>query len=368
MGEREPAVEAVGLDPSFWSGRRVLVTGHNGFKGSWLALWLAEMGAEVHGFSAPLRAGPSLFELARVDEVAEGTDGDIRDPSAVRAAFDSARPEVVLHLAAQPIVRRSYGDPAETYAINVMGTVNVLDAVRATDGVEAVVVVTSDKCYLNRGWEWGYREYEPLGGDDPYSSSKACQELVAGAYAQSYFARGDGPRVATARAGNVVGGGDWGQDRLVPDAMRAALAGDPVEVRNPAAVRPWQHALNPLSGYLLLAERLCDPGDAAGAWNFGPPDEDARTVGWIVARLTELWPDGFEVTGASELDAPAEAVTLKLDSSKARARLGWAPAWDLEEGLRAVVDWYVAYGEGRDMRELTLAQIRAFTSRLSSRG
>jgi CDP-glucose 4,6-dehydratase len=349
------------VDRDFWSGRRVLVTGHNGFKGAWLTLWLAEMGAEVTGYSAPLGGGPALHDLARVDELADGVEGDIRDAAAVRAAFDRARPEVVLHLAAQPIVRRSYSDPAETYAINVMGTVNVLDAVRASDDVRSVVVVTSDKCYLNRGWEWGYREHEPLGGEDPYSSSKACQELVAQAYAASYFSAGDGPSIGTARAGNVIAGGDWGQDRLVPDAMRAALAGEPVEVRNPSATRPWQHALNPLSGYLLLAQSLAD-GEAAGAWNFGPPDDDARTVGWIVDRLAELWPGGIEVTGSAERDAPPEAVTLKLDSSRARLRLGWAPRWDLDTGLRAVVDWYAAHGERADMREVTLAQIRGFTS------
>jgi CDP-glucose 4,6-dehydratase len=345
----------VELDARGWSGRRVLVTGHNGFKGSWLSLWLAEMGAAVSGFSAPLRGGPSLHDLARVDELVDGVEGDIRDAAAVAAAVDRARPEVVLHLAAQPIVRRSYADPAETYAINVMGTVNVLDAVRASDHVRAAVVVTSDKCYLNRGWEWGYREYEPLGGEDPYSSSKAAQELVASAYRASY-----GLPLATARAGNVIAGGDWGRDRLVPDAMRAALAGEPVEVRNPAATRPWQHALNPLGGYLLLAERLLDSGDSTGAWNFGPPDEDARTVGWLIGRLGEMWPGGIEIESSRDLDAPAEASTLKLDSSKARLRLGWQPRWNLDHGLQAVVDWYAAHRDHDDMREVTLQQIRAY--------
>jgi CDP-glucose 4,6-dehydratase len=351
-------VAAVGVDRAFWAGRRVLVTGHNGFKGSWLALWLAEMGAEVSGFSAPLRGGPSLHEAARVGDVAEGIDGDVRDAAAVHAALGLTRPEVVLHLAAQPIVRRSYSQPAETYAINVMGTVNVLDAVRATDSVRATVVVTSDKCYLNRGWEWGYREDEPLGGEDPYSASKAAQELVAASYRDSF-----GLPVATARAGNVIGGGDWGEDRLVPDAMRAALAGRPVQVRNPAATRPWQHALNPLSGYLLLAQRLhSGADDAAGAWNFGPADEDTRTVGWITERLAALWPGGIDVTGTTELEAPAEAAVLKLDSSRARARLGWQPGWGLEDGLRAVVEWYAAHGAAGDMREVTLGQIREFAA------
>jgi CDP-glucose 4,6-dehydratase len=333
----------------------VLVTGHNGFKGSWLALWLVELGAEVAGFSAPLGGGPSLYSVARVGELVDSIEGDIRDPAAVRAAVDRARPEVVLHLAAQPIVRRSYVDPAETYAINVMGTVNVLDAVRASDHVRATVVVTSDKCYLNHGLDHAFREDDPLGGEDPYSSSKAAQELVASAYRDSY-----GLPLATARAGNVIAGGDWGQDRLVPDAMRAAADGRPVEVRNPAATRPWQHALNPLGGYLMLAERLLESDAVRGAWNFGPPDTDARTVGWLIGRLAELWPGGIEIESSRELDAPPEASTLKLDSTKARERLGWEPHVGLEDGLRAVADWYAAHRDGRDMREVTLGQIRAF--------
>jgi CDP-glucose 4,6-dehydratase len=284
-------------------------------------------------------------------------EGDIRDAAAVRAAVEQARPEVVLHLAAQPIVRRSYTEPAQTYAINVMGTVNVLDAVRAVDSVRSTVVVTSDKCYLNHGLDQPFREDDPLGGADPYSSSKAAQELVAIAYRKSY-----GLPLASARAGNVIAGGDWGEDRLVPDAMRAALAGEPVEVRNPSATRPWQHVLNPLSGYLLLAERLLESADAADGWNFGPPDEDARSVGWVVERLQELWPGGFDVTDASEPDAPPEAATLRLDSTKARERLGWVPAWDLDEGLRAIVEWYVALRDQADMRETTLRQIRAFAT------
>jgi CDP-glucose 4,6-dehydratase len=340
----------------------VLVTGHTGAKGGWLSLWLAEMGADVYGFSAPPRPGPTLFELARVGEVVDGTESDIRDPDAVRAALDHARPEIVLHLAAQPIVRRSFADPTETFGVNVMGTVHLLDAVRASESVRSVVVVTSDKCYLNRGWEWGYRENEALGGKDPYSASKACEELVAAAYADSFFAGHDAPRLGTARAGNVIGGGDWGQDRLVPDVMRAAAAGVPAEVRHPAAVRPWQHSLNALLGYLLLAERLYESEDAEGAWNFGPPDEDARSVGWIVGRLAELWPGGIEVTGTHDLYAPPEAATLKLDSSRARAHLGWDPVWDLDRALHAVVEWHSAHIEREDMREVTLAQIRDFTS------
>ena len=345
-----------GIEPGFWAGRRVLVTGHNGFKGSWLAIWLAELGAAVTGYSAPLGDGPSLYRLAHVEELAGGVEGDIRDAGSVQAAFDHAQPEVVLHLAAQPIVRRSYVDPAETYGINVMGTVNVLDAARASDSVRAVVVVTSDKCYLNRGTERAYREDDALGGADPYSSSKAAQELVAAAYRQSF-----GMPLATARAGNVIGGGDFGQDRLIPDAMRAALEGRPVEVRNPHAVRPWQHVLNPLAGYIALAQRLAEAPPDEPAFNFGPADSDARPVGAIVDRLTELWPR-LEQLDASDPDAPHEAGYLHIDSALAREVLGWRPRWDLDEALRAVVEWYSAHGEGRDMRDVTLAQIRAFTT------
>jgi CDP-glucose 4,6-dehydratase len=309
----------------------VLVTGHSGFKGKWLSLWLGELGAEVTGLSAP--------------------EVDVRDQDAVQAAVARARPEVVFHLAAQPIVRRSYEDPAETYAVNVMGTVNVLDAVRAAGDVGAIVVVTSDKCYLNRGGNEPFVEDDPLGGADPYSASKAAQEIVAASYRESF-----GLPLATARAGNVIGGGDWGRDRIVPDAMRAALAGEPVEVRNPAATRPWQHVLNPLSGYVLLADRLLAGDDVAEGWNFGPPDDDARTVGWLIGELAERWPGGIEVTGTTELDAPAEAATLKLDSTKARERLGWTPPVSLDDALSAIVDWYAASRDGRD---LTLEQIRA---------
>jgi CDP-glucose 4,6-dehydratase len=349
VGRREPAVEAVGVDPAFWSGRRVLVTGHSGFKGSWLTLWLAEMGAEVSGFSAPLGRGRSLFELARVGEVTAGVHGDIRDADSVTRAVADA--EVVLHLAAQPIVRRSYVDPAETYEINVMGTVNVLEAARASDQLRSVVVVTSDKCYLNTGLEHAYREDDPLGGADPYSSSKAVQELVAAAYRESF-----GLPLATARAGNVIGGGDFGQDRLVPDAMRAALDGRSVEVRNPRAVRPWQHVLNPLAGYLQLAQN-----PAAGpAFNFGPSAADARPVGDIVNRLAELWPGGLEQRDASDPDAPHEAGYLHIDSTRAHEVLGWQPRWDLDEALRAVIQWHAAHADGQDMREVTVGQIREY--------
>jgi CDP-glucose 4,6-dehydratase len=344
----------VAVDPAFWDGRRVLVTGHSGFKGSWLALWLESMGARVTGFSAAPPSGPSLNELARVSEGVEAIEGDVLDRAAMADAVRGSAAEVVLHLAAQPIVRRSYREPAETFAVNVMGTANLLDAVRASDTVGSIVVVTSDKCYENRGLDRGYREDEPLGGSDPYSASKAAQELVAHAYRRSFELP-----LATARAGNVIGGGDFAEDRLVPDLMRSALAGEPVEVRNPDAVRPWQHVLCPLEGYLMLAERLPDSGDA---FNFGPADDDALPVGRIVERLGSLWPGGIAVNDVRDPDAPPEARTLHLDSALARERLGWQARWDLDRALEEVVDWYRAYADAADMRAKTLEQIERFSA------
>lgn len=340
------------VDPGFWAGRRVLVTGHTGFKGSWLSLWLAQMGAEVTGLSDAVPTEPSLFELARVGELVQTVTADVRDADAVRGAVAGA--EVVLHLAAQPLVRASFADPRSTYEINVMGTVNVLDAARRDGNVRAVVNVTSDKCYENREWEWAYREDEPMGGHDPYSSSKGASELITSAYRRSF-----GMRLASARAGNVIGGGDWGADRLIPDLMRGALAGAPVEIRNPAATRPWQHVLNPLSGYLVLAQAVWDDPEAATAWNFGPAQEDARPVAWIAERIAELWPGDLPWTRDAG-EHPHEAHYLKVDSSRARARLGWAPRWDLERALESIVEWYGALRDGADMRAVTLAQLEAF--------
>jgi CDP-glucose 4,6-dehydratase len=348
------------VDPDFWRNRRVLLTGHTGFKGAWLALWLQALGARLTGFSAGAPTQPSLYQLARVGEGMESIEGDVCDPEAVAAALASAAPEVVIHMAAQPLVRRAYAEPRETFQINVMGTVNVLDAVRLHgDGVRAVVNVTSDKCYENREWEWGYREGEPMGGHDPYSSSKGCAELVTSAFRRSFFSDPDGARVASARAGNVIGGGDWGEDRLVPDIVRAALAGEQVRVRSPNSIRPWQHVLNPLSGYLVLVQALWDSPEHACAWNFGPADEDARTVGWIVERMGELWPT--ELRSVFD-DSPHahEARHLKLDSSRARVLLGWRPPVGIDGGLQSIVDWYRALQEGADMRAVTGAQIEAF--------
>jgi CDP-glucose 4,6-dehydratase len=360
MSSASPIAPAV-VDPDFWRERRVLLTGHSGFKGTWLALWLQLLGARVTGFSAGLPTQPSLHDLGRVGEEMESIEGDVRDADALARAVAASRPEVVIHMAAQSLVRRSFAEPRDTYATNVMGTVNVLDAVRKAPGdVRALVNVTSDKCYENREWEWGYREDEPMGGHDPYSSSKGCAELVTSAFRNSFFASADGPRVASARAGNVIGGGDWGEDRLVPDVMRAALAGEPARVRNPNSIRPWQHVLNPLSGYLVLAQALFEAPEHAAGWNFGPSEEDARPVGWLVERLAELWPHELAWT-LDDGPHPHEARYLKLDSSRARARLGWRPPVALEEALASIVDWYQALREEADMRAVTLAQIESFS-------
>jgi CDP-glucose 4,6-dehydratase len=355
-----------GVDTAFWQDRRVLLTGHTGFKGAWLALWLQSLGARVTGFSVDGVSQPSLYELAHVGEGMESIEGDVRDSEAVSAAVRAATPELIIHMAAQSLVRRSFAEPRETFQTNVMGTVNLLDAVRLHGGgVRAVVNVTSDKCYDNREWEWGYREHEPMGGHDPYSSSKGCAELVTDAFRRSYFsARSSGggyhgARLASARAGNVIGGGDWGEDRLVPDIMRAALAGERVRVRNPNSIRPWQHVLNPLSGYLVLAQALWDTPEHACGWNFGPPDEDARPVGWVVERISELWPGELR-WALDDGPHPHEARYLKLDSSKARSRLGWRPLLGLDSALEATVDWYSRLHSGADMRAFTVSQIETF--------
>jgi CDP-glucose 4,6-dehydratase len=349
----------MGVDPAFWSGRRVLVTGHTGFKGAWLTLWLRRMGAEVTGLADAVPTSPSLYELARVGEGIEEVRADIRDAGAVREAV-SAVPEIVVHMAAQPFVRRSFRDPRGTYETNVMGTVNVLDAVRESPGVRAVVNVTSDKCYDNREQGRPFVEEDAKGGHDPYSSSKGCAELVADAYLRSFFApEPAGPRLGSARAGNVIGGGDWGEDRLIPDIMRAALAGEVIPIRNPEAVRPWQHVLNPLSGYLELAQALHGSPDFQGGWNFGPPPDDARPVSWIVDRIEERW-DAELRWQVDSGPHPHEARHLALDSTKAHERLGWAPAWGLGAALDSIVAWYRALRDGGDMREVTLAQIDSF--------
>lgn len=350
-----------------WAGRRVFVTGHTGFKGSWLTLWLQSLGAEVHGFALPPPTDPSLFAAARVETgMASSTIADVRDLDAVETAMRACRPSVVFHLAAQPLVRRSYRDPVETYATNVLGTVDVLEAARRLGDVAAIVNVTTDKCYDNREWLWGYREIDPLGGHDPYSSSKACSELVTAAYRDSFLRAGP-TALASARAGNVIGGGDWAADRLIPDLLAAFAAGRSVAIRNPGSLRPWQHVLEPLSGYLLLAEKLLEEGSAwAEAWNFGPRDDDARPVEWIVRRMVELWGEGasWHLDGDAR---PHEAGLLKLDVSKAATRLGWHPRWSLDEALEAVVVWHRAFRAGDDVRAVCLDQIRRFTATPPSR-
>jgi len=357
-------LESMGLNADFWKGRRVWLSGHTGFKGGWLSVWLSRMGATVHGYALPPTTAPNLFEAAKVEQLVTHTVGDIRDEQGVLTSLTGARPEIVIHMAAQPLVRYGYENPLETYQTNVIGTANVLQAVRAVEGVRAVVVVTTDKCYLNREWHWGYREDEALGGFDPYSSSKACAELVAAAYRQSYFHADKyaqhGVAVATARAGNVIGGGDWADDRLIPDMMRAIATRQPLRVRNPDAVRPWQHVLEPLRGYLMLAEKLFFHGPQfEGAWNFGPSDDDAQTVRWIAERLVNGWGNGASWS-EDNLQHPHEAKYLKLDSSSAKARLGWHPRWRLERALGEIVTWYRAHLSGANMYEITSSQIAAF--------
>jgi len=365
LGLGAGAMAHMGVDPAFWSGRRVLVTGHTGFKGSWLTLWLHDMGAHVAGLAGGVPTSPSLYAEARVGEGIDEIEADVRDHAAVQRALAQHRPEVVFHLAAQSLVRRSFRAPRDTYEVNVMGTVNVLEAARRSDSVRAVVNVTSDKCYDNREQGRPFVEGDPMGGHDPYSSSKGCAELVADAYTRSFFADGRGPAVGSARAGNVIGGGDWGEDRLIPDIVRAALSGAPIVIRNPNAVRPWQHVLNPLSGYVQLAQALVDRPQAAGGWNFGPAPDDVKPVSWITDRISALWPGdlSWEIDPAPQ---PHEAQFLALDSRKAREQLGWTPVCGLDEALESIVAWYTARSAGRDMRAVTLDQIEALGGRLST--
>ena len=342
----------------FWRGRRVLVTGHTGFKGGWLSLWLHELGAEVTGFALPPPTDPSFFEQVRLGELVKHIEGDVSDLDAVEAAVTSSRPEVVFHLAAQPLVRHSYDHPIETYATNVMGTVHILDACRRAESVRAIVAVTSDKCYENREWVWPYRESDRMGGHDPYSSSKGAAELVIAAYRRSFFETG--ARVASVRAGNVIGGGDWADDRLIPDIIRAMLSGDRPLIRSPNSIRPWQHVMEALNGYLLVGERLLEGRDEfASGWNFGPLEDDARPVGWIVERLLEMW--GARGWDRAKLPQPHEATQLKLDCSKARAALGWQPRLTLEKSLKKVVEWHQGLAAGSDAREITVQQLREYS-------
>lgn len=339
----------------------MLVTGHTGFKGSWLCLWLAQAGAEVVGYADGIPTRPSLYEEAAVAETLTPIVGDVRDRDAVRSAVASHQPEVVFHLAAQALVRRGYVEPALTYETNVLGTLNVLDAARTSDSVRAMVVVTTDKVYEHVHAR-RHREDDRLGGDDPYSSSKACAELVTAAYRTSFFTGEDTVAVATARAGNVIGGGDWAPDRLIPDLIAALVSDRPIEVRYPHATRPWQHVLNPLDGYLTLAERLWVDRAATRAWNFGPDATESRPVEWIARRVAEHWGAPLRVAVPDE-PQPPEAPSLDLDASLAHAQLGWQQRWLLEDGLRATVEWYRDHAAGEDGRALTSAQINAFAMR-----
>lgn len=355
-------VPSVGIDAAFWRDRRVFVTGHTGFKGGWLSLWLARLGARVSGYGLQPPTVPSLYEDIGLAGSIGSTFGDVRDAGRLAQALAEARPEIVFHLAAQPLVRRAHAEPAETYATNVMGTVNLLDALRRQDGVAAAVVVTSDKVYDNREWVWAYRETDRLGGHEPYGASKACAEIVVDSFRASYFGGGR-TGLATARAGNVIGGGDWAEDRLVPDAIRAFSAGETLRIRNPLAHRPWQHVLEPLAGYMRLAERLAAaPDKTAGAWNFGPAGGDSRAVQWVVDTLVRLWGGDARWTldnGAN----PHEARLLAVDSSRAEAELGWRAAWNAEHALDRTVAWYRARrdaGSADALRALCVEQIEEY--------
>ncbi len=349
-------------NPDFWRGKRVFLTGHTGFKGSWLSLWLQSLGAHVSGLALEPPTVPNLFTVAQVEEgMANHTIGDIRDLTTVQKAMQAAQPDIVIHMAAQPLVRLSYAEPVETYTTNVMGTVHVLEAARSTPNVKAIVVVTTDKCYENKEWAWGYRENEPMGGHDPYSNSKGCSELVTSAYRNSFLQSG-GIAVASARAGNVIGGGDWAEDRLVPDILRAFEQNQPVRIRNPHATRPWQHVLEPLSGYLTLAEHLYTHGQVfAEGWNFGPKDDDAQPVQWIVEHMANSWGKGASWQQECGVH-PHEANYLKLDISKAKVRLGWQPRWPLVTALELINIWQQAYLASADMKKLCLAQIQQYSS------
>jgi len=346
------------VSPSFWQGKRVFLTGHTGFKGSWLSLWLDSMGAEVKGYALKPETTPSLYEEANVEAKVESDIGDIRDLPQLCESMVSFNPDVLIHMAAQPLVRLSYKEPLETYDVNVMGTAKVLEAARGCPNLKSIISVTTDKCYENKEWVWGYREDEPMGGHDPYSSSKACAELVTSAYRRS-FLKEKGVGLASVRAGNVIGGGDWADDRLIPDILRSFEKNIPVVIRNPKSTRPWQHVLEPLSGYLILAQKLYESPEAfAEGWNFGPLDEDVKPVEWILNHMVDKW------SGSNwELDQgahPHEAGYLKLDISKAKARLNWHPNWSLQTTLQKIINWHQAWLEKADMQQVCLQEINEY--------
>lgn len=357
MELRPSEVEKLVISSAFWLGRRVLLTGHTGFKGSWLSLMLSRLGARISGYSLAPPTETSLFDLAGVEACVDDLRADIRDRLRLEAAMRAAEPEIVIHMAAQPLVRAAYADPVLTYDTNLMGTVNVLEAVRQTASVRVALIVTTDKCYENSDWVWGYREIDRLGGRDPYSNSKACAELAVQAYRESYFAGADAPRLLSARAGNVIGGGDFAADRIVPDAIRAFTAGRALELRNPHAVRPWQHVLEPLAGYLMLVEQAFEGRPHIdGGWNFGPGPDSERSVAALVDEIIRHW--GAKARWRQDRAShPHEARVLRLDTAKAREELGWTPLLRFEESAQWTAQWYRAFAEGRDLREATLLQI-----------
>lgn len=356
---------------SFWRGKKVFLTGHTGFKGSWLSLWLQQMGASVKGFSLEPPTTPALFDVAKVAEGMESEIGDIRGREHIKQSMIAFDPDILIHMAAQPLVRLSYIQPVETYETNVMGTIHVLEAARLCPNLKAIVNVTTDKCYENKEWEWGYREDEPMGGYDPYSNSKGCVELVTSAYRQSFFSAENSAQLASGRAGNVIGGGDWANDRLIPDILRAFQKKEAVVVRNPLATRPWQHVLEPLSGYLVLAEALYESYGKQGlnvseGWNFGPKDEDAQPVEWILNSMVKQWGEGADWI-LDKNPQPHEAKFLKLDISKAKSKLHWQPTWRLEQTLNHIINWHKAWLSGADMKKACQQEIEDYLNDMATR-
>lgn len=365
MGKKASTLEDLGgltgdVIPEFWKGKKVFLTGHTGFKGSWLSLWLQMMGANVKGFALEPPTSPSLFIEAKVGAGMISHIGDINDLEVLGKSMLEFDPEILIHMAAQPLVRLSYQQPIETFKTNVIGTANVLEAARSCKSLKAIISVTTDKCYKNNEWVWGYRENEPMGGDDPYSSSKACAEIVTEAYRKSFFNHINSPGLATARAGNVIGGGDWAPDRLIPDILFAFGKSEPVVIRNPSSIRPWQHVLEPLSGYLVLAQNLYEKSiDFSEAWNFGPREDDAKSVKWILENMCNKWGNGASWT-QDQSSNPHEATCLKLDCSKASLRLNWKPKWSLDFTISNIINWHQSWILGKNMKDYCFQEIQNY--------
>ncbi|MEZ7892916.1 MAG: CDP-glucose 4,6-dehydratase [Candidatus Wallbacteria bacterium] len=352
------------INKDFWKGKKVFLTGHTGFKGTWLSIWLNSLNANVRGYALTPPTSPSLFEMSKIDNNVDSVIGDVRNINSLKKAISDFQPEIVIHMAAQPLVRKSYKNPVETYEINVMGTVNLLESCRNINSIRAIVNVTTDKCYENKEWYWGYRENEPMGGYDPYSNSKSCSELITSSYRNSFFNVKDYEKhqvgLASVRAGNVIGGGDWAADRLIPDCLKSLLKGEKIVIRNPYAIRPWQHVLEPLCGYLTLTKKLYEDGSKYGeGWNFGPDDSDAKQVEWIVKKICQKWGNnaGYIIDKGPH---PHEASYLKLDCSKAKARLNWIPRWNLETALEKIIEWTYAYKENKNIFEVCVKQIQEY--------